>query len=76
MKEKGVKFQLNFNSLIGGYGTLDKSKAEWLLKNDMIDVVGSDLHRLETMIRMSECSPRKKESLEQLLKIASKPRIE
>ncbi len=75
LKEKGVKFQLNFNSLIGGYGTLAQTKAEWLLKNDMIDVVGSDLHRLETMIKMSECSPRKKESLDQLLKIAESPRI-
>ncbi len=75
LKEKGVKFQLNFNSLIGGYGTLAQTKAEWLLKNDMIDVVGSDLHRLETKIKMSECSPRKKESLDQLLKIAESPRI-
>lgn len=43
-KQLGVKFQLNIPSLAGIYGPAEKSKAEWLLKNDMYDLYGSDLH--------------------------------
>lgn len=45
-RERGVLFQLNYFSLAGGYGELAKKKAEWLIKNGMIDVCGSDVHRL------------------------------
>lgn len=45
LKSMDVKLQLNWASLAGGYGKPEKKKAEWLLKNDMYTVVGSDTHR-------------------------------
>ena len=33
LKEMNVMFQLNLSSIVGGYGTEVKKKAEWLLKN-------------------------------------------
>ena len=75
LRERGVLFQMNFISLVGGYGTLAQSKAEWLLKKGMIDVLGSDVHRLEVVTNMVTAAPRKNEHLERLLEVASKPRI-
>lgn len=45
LKAGGVKFQLNWASLAGRYGRPEQKKAEWLVKKDMYDVVGSDTHR-------------------------------
>ncbi len=47
LKEMNVMFQLNLSSIVGGYGTEVKKKAEWLLKNGFYDVAGSDVHRFE-----------------------------
>lgn len=47
LKEKGVLFQMNFVSLVGGYGETARKKAEWLLSKGMIDMSGSDVHRLD-----------------------------
>ncbi len=44
LKEMGVKFQLNFLSLMGRYGRNVQKKAEQLLKYTMDDMAGSDLH--------------------------------
>ena len=44
-KDAGVKFQLNLLSLAGLYGPFARKKAFYLLKNDMYDFAGSDLHR-------------------------------
>lgn len=49
LKDRGVLFQLNYVSLVGGYGETARKKAEWLLKNGMIDFAGSDVHRLEAL---------------------------
>ncbi len=46
-REKGVKFQINYLSLAGGYGDTAKKKAEWLIKKGMVEASGSDLHRIE-----------------------------
>lgn len=54
LKGMGVKLQLNLFSLVGAYGVETKKKAEWLLKNDFYNLMGSDIHRLafyEEMIR-------------------------
>lgn len=48
-KGKGLKFQLNLLSLTGAYGETARKKAEWLLKNEMIDLTGTDVHRLEAV---------------------------
>ena len=45
LKAAGIKFQLNWASLAGRYGRPEQKKAEWLVKNDMYDIVGSDTHR-------------------------------
>lgn len=45
----GVRFQLNIGSLTGYYGSSAKSRAEWLLSNDMYSVYGSDCHRLKAI---------------------------
>jgi protein-tyrosine phosphatase len=44
IKESGVLFQLNVNSLTGYYGTVSKKTAEQLIDENMIDFIGSDMH--------------------------------
>jgi len=44
LKETGVLFQLNINSLTGYYGDIPKKTAEWMIDEKMIDFIGSDLH--------------------------------
>lgn len=48
-KEQGVKFQLNLLSLVGAYGESAKKRAEWLLAKKMVDLFGTDIHRLEAI---------------------------
>lgn len=47
MKEKGIYFQVNLNSLGGHYGRDAKAKADFLNRSGMIDFLGSDIHRLK-----------------------------
>ena len=44
LKEIGVKFQLNLSSLIGEYGRTAKTKVEWLTKNRIYHLFGTDIH--------------------------------
>jgi tyrosine-protein phosphatase YwqE len=46
LKEKGVYFQLDINSLIGYYSPKAQKIANALLKEDMIEFVGSDTHKM------------------------------
>ena len=46
LKKQNIKFQLNYLSLVGVYGTHVKEKAAYLLKDGMYDYVGSDIHHL------------------------------
>lgn len=46
LKAINILYQLNLPSLVGGYGVEVKKKAEWLLKNSLYDLTGSDTHRL------------------------------
>lgn len=46
LKEQPILFQLNLPALAGMYGAEVKEKAEWLLKNHLYDLAGSDTHRL------------------------------
>ena len=46
LKAMGIKFQVNLFSLIGIYGSDVKKKAEWNLKNNFYNLVGSDLHQI------------------------------
>lgn len=69
LREKGVKMQLNYVSLVGGYGETAQKKSIWLLKNGYIDVVGSDIHRLKSNLTLIGEKPSKKEHLEMLLDV-------
>lgn len=69
LKDKGVKMQLNYVSLVGGYGETAKKKSIWLLKNGYIDVIGSDVHRLKSNQILIAQKPSKGEHLEMLRKV-------
>lgn len=45
LKENDIKFQSNLFSLLGIYGPEASRKAEWLLRQGMTDMLGSDIHR-------------------------------
>jgi len=47
LKELGVMFQVNLNSFGGHYGQSAYEKAQYLSKNGMIDLLGSDTHHLK-----------------------------
>lgn len=44
LRDSGVLLQINFNSLSGYYGDGAKMIAEKLIDNDMVDLIGSDMH--------------------------------
>ena len=48
LKDKGYLLQLNLLSLSGYYGKQVMKNAETLLEKGMYDMVGTDLHNLET----------------------------
>lgn len=74
-KERGLLFQTNFMSLVDGYGEAARKKCEWLLKEGMIDICGSDLHRLSFFDHCVAQRPKKSNSLEQLVSVAMNPKI-
>lgn len=45
LKERGIKMQLNYTSIVGFYGKEVQEKAVWLLTNGMYNACGSDIHR-------------------------------
>lgn len=47
LRAQGVLIQVNLLSFTGHYGPDIKKQAELLLKNNLIDLVGSDCHRIE-----------------------------
>lgn len=75
IREKGVMFQLNLASIVGGFGNTARKKAEWLLDNNMIDLTGSDVHRLSTVYQFIEKRPDKKKYLDKIMEIAANPAI-
>ena len=48
-------FQLNLNSLIGYYSKPVQKMAKKLIKNNMIDFVGSDAHNERHLDVMEDC---------------------
>lgn len=66
LRDKGVKFQVNYLSTVGGYGETARKKSEWMLKNGMVNVIGSDLHRLQSFQTLSSKSPKHAEIIEKL----------
>lgn len=70
LREKGIKMQMNYVSIVGGYGETARKKAIWLLQNGCIDVIGSDVHRLASNQTLIGKSPDKKEHLELMKTLA------
>lgn len=75
LKEMGVKFQANYMSLVGAYGETARKKAEWLFKQGMVDVTGSDIHRLRVLENCMEMAPRKAETVQALIETARNGKI-
>ncbi len=48
--ESGVLFQCNYGSLIGKYGKESQKLIEYLLKNNMVTFMSTDIHRPESSI--------------------------
>lgn len=71
LHEKGVRMQLNYVSLVGGYGETARKKTIWLLKNGYIDVVGSDIHRLKSNQTLIAERPSKKEHLDLFMSVVN-----
>lgn len=76
LKERGVIFQSNMLSLVGAYGETARKKVEWLLKEGMVDLTGTDIHRLGMLKRHLAESPKKNDHLQLLKEIAAKPHID
>ncbi len=47
LKQAGCLFQLNLLSTVGYYGSKIATAADFLLKNNLIDFVGSDVHHMK-----------------------------
>ncbi len=75
LRENGVKMQLNYVSLVGGYGETAKKKSIWLLKNGFIDAIGSDVHRLKSNQTLIAQSPSKKDHLDMIMAVAKEKNI-
>lgn len=46
LHEAGLQLQVNLLSLAGAYGKHERKMAEWLIEKDMVDFMGTDLHRV------------------------------
>lgn len=46
IREKGVLFQVNIGSLAGHYGSGPKRIAERLIEHNLVDIMGSDVHKM------------------------------
>lgn len=71
-RNMGIRFQINFMSLVGGYGETARKKAEWLLRKRMVDVTGSDLHRLAPVEGLLQHSPSKSDISELIAEVAAR----
>tara|TARA_B110000211_G_C14053185_1_gene542138 strand:- start:576 stop:1343 length:768 start_codon:yes stop_codon:yes gene_type:complete len=65
LKEMGVKFQLNLLSLVGHYGDSAIHGSNYLIDNNFVDFIGSDIHRVSHLPSLKESM--KTESLHKLI---------
>jgi tyrosine-protein phosphatase YwqE len=54
LKEMGVKFQINLLSLVGHYGESAVHGSSYLIDNNFVDFVGSDIHRVNHLPSLKE----------------------
>lgn len=74
-RERGMIFQCNYMSILGGYGETARRKVEWLLENHLIEFTGSDTHRRQIFEHILEKKPKKQATLDLLLEVAANPPI-
>lgn len=74
-RERGVLFQCNWISLVGGYGETARRKIEWLLKAGLVSFTGSDMHRKTIFDHVIEKKPKSSDALAQLEHVAKNPPI-
>ena len=55
LKEKGVLFQMNLNSLTGHYSIDTKKIAERMIDENMIDLLGTDCHNMNHVGLLHSC---------------------
>lgn len=60
LKQKGVLFQININSMSAMYGLGAKEAAEWLIENEYIDFIGTDAHKIEHVLELNKAFKLKK----------------
>lgn len=75
LRDKGVKFQLNYVSLVGGYGETSRRKSIWMLEHGMIDMTGSDIHRLASNKQLIDIPATKKNHIDLILGTKDKTAI-
>lgn len=51
----GVKFQANIPSLVKAYGSLPYKKLEWLMRENMIEMWGTDTHHSAAFSKLVAC---------------------
>ena len=67
----GVRFQLNYPSLLGHYGEHVREKAAKILKNGWYDMAGSDCHRLRSISFLLKDKVLKKDGVKLLKDVLS-----
>lgn len=45
LKDEGILYQCNYGSIIGQYGRGSKKLIKYMLKNKLVDFLGTDIHR-------------------------------
>lgn len=73
LKDRGVIFQMNLISIVAGFGQTARKKSEWLLDNNMIDLLGTDVHRLEATAGWLTQTPRKNKYIEKIAELINNP---
>lgn len=68
--QKGVLMQCNFGSFVGQYGTKAEIIAKTLLLNDMVHLLGSDVHKQNTVY------PKMPEIISELRRMVGEERLE
>jgi tyrosine-protein phosphatase YwqE len=44
LKDRGIIFQANICSFVGYYGKMEYSLVKWFVENNMVEMLGSDMH--------------------------------
>lgn len=72
IKSFGVKFQLNYPSLVGFYGSVQREKALEMMKEDMYDFIGTDCHNYRSLSHILEAKELLSPDVEALRRIIGK----